>query len=264
LAKQKRERDDAFSLLQLLGTCAVEWVFCQVKIREEKTVMKRKNWTWLAGAWALVVTAGLLQMVAAKTKTPVVRSLAATPKTSIQVPQGRQVATLASGCFWRMEAIYKQLKGVDKVVPGYAGGHVKNPTYEQVCDKQTGHAEAIQVTYDPKIISYRELLQVQLTATDPTTLNRQGNDEGPEYRSAIFAQNAEQAKVAQQAIKEVDASHVWNSKIVTRVEPFTNFYTAEKYHFNYYNLHPNEPYCAGVIAPEVADFRQKFKSKLKS
>ena len=225
--------------------------------------MNRKKWTLWSGAVALVAAAGMLQMVTAKPKAPATRSLAATPKTSVQVPANRQVATLAAGCFWSTEAIFKQLKGVDKVVPGYAGGHVKNPTYEQVCAKQTGHAEAIQVTYDPKVISYRELLQVQLIATDPTTLNRQGPDEGPEYRSVIFAQNAEQAKVAQQAIKEVGASGVWRNKIVTPVEPFTNFYPAEKYHVNYYNLHPNEPYCAGYIAPKIAQFRQKFKAKLK-
>lgn len=222
---------------------------------------KAKMW---AGALAFVATMGLLQMVTAKTKTTSARAASSLPKTQIVVPQNREVATLAAGCFWRMEAIYKQLKGVDKVVPGYAGGWVKNPSYEQVCDKNTGHAEAIQVTYDPKVISYRDLLQVQLIATNPTTLNLQGNDDGPEYRSAIFAQNAEQTKIAQQAIKEVDASHVWPNKIVTKIEPFSNFYTAEKYHFNYYALHPNEPYCAGVIAPEVADFRAKFKSKLKS
>jgi peptide-methionine (S)-S-oxide reductase len=215
------------------------------------------------GALSLVAAAGMLQMVTAQPKAVKVRSLAATPKTSIQIPARREVATLAAGCFWSMEAMFKQLKGVDKVVPGYAGGHVKNPTYEQVCAKKTGHTEAIQVTYDPKVISYRELLQVQLIATDPTTLNRQGPDEGPEYRSVIFAQNAEQAKVARQAIKEVDASRVWRSKIVTLVEPFTNFYAAEKYHVNYYNLHPNEPYCAGYIAPKIAHFRQVFKAKLK-
>ena len=226
--------------------------------------MQNKRWNFFAGAVALVLTVGLLQNVTAKSRAPIARANATLPKTSISVPEKREVATLAAGCFWSMEAMFKQLKGVDKVVPGYAGGWVKNPSYEQVCDKKTGHAEAIQVTYDPKVISYRDLLQVLLIARNPTTLNFQSPDEGPEYRSAIFAQNESQTQVAQQAIRQVNASRVWNRPIVTKIEPFSNFYTAEKYHFNYYNLHPNEGYCAQVIAPEIAYFRQKFKAKLKS
>lgn len=223
-------------------------------------IHKTIKWT---SAVALVASAGLLQIVTAKTTTPTARRSATLPKTEMKIPANREVATLAAGCFWSMEAMYKQLKGVEKVVPGYAGGWVTKPSYKQVCDKKTGHAEAVQVTYDPKVISYRDLLQVQLIATDPTTRGRQGNDEGPEYRSAIFAQDAEQTKIAQQAIREVNVSRVWKNPIVTTIEPFSNFYTAEKYHFNYYELHPEQPYCVGVIAPKIAHFRQAFKEKLK-
>lgn len=226
--------------------------------------MKIHKTTIWACAVALVASAGLLQIVTAKTTTLTARRTSTLPKTELKIPASREVATLAAGCFWSMEAMYKQLKGVEKVVPGYAGGWVKNPSYDQVCDKKTGHAESVQITYDPKTISYRELLQVQLIATDPTTRDRQGNDEGPEYRSAIFAQDAEQTKIAQQAIREVNASRVWKRPIVTTIEPFSNFYTAEKEHFNYYELHPKAPYCAEVIAPKIAHFRQSFKAKLKS
>lgn len=219
---------------------------------------------FLSSAVAVLALGAIFQMLSGKPQPALAKSAASLPKTSIVVPKNREVATLAAGCFWSMEAMFKQLKGVEKVVPGYAGGHVKNPSYERVCDKNTGHAEAIQVTYDPKVISYRQLLQVLLIARNPTTLNLQEPDDGPEYRSAIFAQNAEQKAIAQQAIKEVDASHVWPHKIVTAIEPFSNFYSAENYHFNYYNLHPDQPYCKFVIAPEIAKFRNDFKGKLKS
>ncbi|BCM90798.1 peptide methionine sulfoxide reductase MsrA 2 [Abditibacteriota bacterium] len=176
---------------------------------------------------------------------------------------GQQTATFAAGCFWSMEAIFKQLKGVASVEPGYAGGKLKNPTYEQVEEANTGHAETINIIFDPKVITYRDLLQVLLTVRDPTTLNRQGPDEGPQYRSVIFARNAEQKQQAQDAIKQIGAEHLWNAPIVTQVASYSNFYRAEDYHLNYYNLHPNEGYCAGVIAPEIAEFRTKFKDKLK-
>lgn len=226
--------------------------------------MKSRKTTLFVAVVAAISSVGLLQMVTAKTKAPTKRATVPLPKTELKIPANREVATLASGCFWSMEAMFKQLKGVEKVVPGYAGGWVKNPTYEQVCDKKTGHAEAVQITYDPKVISYRDLLQVLLISRDPTTLNLQGNDDGPEYRSVVFTQDEAQRKIAQQAIREVNASHVWKKSIVTAVEPFSNFYTAEAYHFDYYNLHPDEGYCAGVIAPEIREFRQKFKAKLKS
>ena len=176
---------------------------------------------------------------------------------------GQQTATFAAGCFWSMEAIFKQLKGVQSVEPGYAGGSLKNPTYEQVEEANTGHAETVNIIFDPKVITYRDLLDVLLTVRNPTTLNQQGPDSGPQYRSVIFARNATQKKEAQDAIKRIGASHLWNAPIVTQVADLSTFYRAEDYHLNYYNLHPNEGYCAGVIGPELDEFRTKFKSKLK-
>ena len=187
--------------------------------------------------------------------------------TKINAPKvakpNQQTATFAAGCFWSMEAIFKQLKGVQSVEPGYAGGNLKNPTYEQVEEANTGHAETVNIIFDPKVISYRDLLDVLLTVRNPTTLNQQGPDSGPQYRSVIFARNAQQKKEALAAIKAIEAKHVWNAPIVTQVASYSNFYRAEDYHLNYYNLHPNEGYCAQVIAPEIEEFHAKFKSKLK-
>ena len=177
--------------------------------------------------------------------------------------KNKETATFAAGCFWSMEAIFKQLKGVEKVEPGYAGGSTAKPSYEQVETGKTGHAETANITFDPKVISYRDLLQVLLTVRDPTTMNRQGPDEGPQYRSVIFYRNAAQKQAAQKAIQEVNVSHQWKNPVVTQVAPLTTFYRAEGYHLDYYNQHPNEPYCRSVIAPEIAEFREKFKSKLK-
>jgi peptide-methionine (S)-S-oxide reductase len=176
----------------------------------------------------------------------------------------REVATFAAGCFWSMEAIFKQLKGVERADSGYAGGKVVKPSYEQVETGTTGHAETLNIVFDPKVISYRDLLEVLLTMRNPTTLNRQGNDEGPQYRSIIFYRSEAQHTAATEMIQKFTKEHVWPNPIVTEVVPFTNFYKAEDYHVNYYNLHPNEPYCRGVIAPEIAEFRAKFKSKLKN
>ncbi len=178
-------------------------------------------------------------------------------------PKGREVATFAAGCFWSMEAIFKQLKGVDKVEPGYAGGRAASPSYEQVETGTTGYAESLNIIYDPKVISYRDLVDVLLVARNPTTLNQQGPDEGTQYRSVIFYRNAAQKQAAQQMIAKVNAAHTWDAPIVTAVQPFSTFYRAEDYHLDYYRLHPNEGYCASVIAPEIAEFRAKFKSKLK-
>lgn len=178
-------------------------------------------------------------------------------------PQGRQVATFAAGCFWSMEAIFKQLKGVDKVEPGYAGGAMAHPSYERVEGGDTGYAESINITFDPKVISYKDLLQVLLEARNPTTLNQQGPDQGPQYRSVVFYRDAAQKQAADEEIQEVNAQHVWRNPIVTDVQPFHSFWRAEGYHLDYYNLHPDEGYCANVIAPEIADFRSKFHSKLK-
>ena len=175
----------------------------------------------------------------------------------------REVATFASGCFWSMEAIFKQLKGVEKAEPGYAGGKLVKPSYEQVETGTTGHAESLNIVFDPKVITYRDLLEVLLSSRNPTTPNKQGPDEGPQYRSLIFYRNEAQHKAATEVIQKFTHERVWPNPIVTEVVPFTNFYRAEEYHFNYYNLHPDERYCRYVIAPEIAEFRAKFKSKLK-
>jgi peptide-methionine (S)-S-oxide reductase len=185
------------------------------------------------------------------------------PQTKVKAPAGRQIATFAAGCFWSMEASFKLLKGVDKAEPGYAGGTVANPSYEQVCTGSTGHAETVQLTFDPKVISYRELIEMLLTTRNPTTLNRQGPDTGTQYRSVIFAHDKEQERIAREAIKKIAAAHVWKDPIVTPVVAFSNFYRAEDYHLDYYNKHPDEPYTRGVVKPEVEEFREKFKDKLK-
>lgn len=180
-----------------------------------------------------------------------------------QFPKGKEIATFAGGCFWCTEAIFRDLKGVEKVESGYSGGKVVNPSYEAVCTGTTGHAEAIQITFDPKVISYRDLLHIFMTTHDPTTLNRQGADSGTQYRSAIFYHNEEQKKVAQEVIKEIGAAHIWNNPIVTEVTHFTNFYKAENYHQDYFARNGGQPYCQIVIAPKVAKFREKYREKLK-
>jgi peptide-methionine (S)-S-oxide reductase len=175
----------------------------------------------------------------------------------------KETATFAAGCFWSMEAIFKQLKGVEKVEPGYAGGKVVKPSYEQVETGNTGHAEALNITFDPKVITYRDLLEVLLTVRDPTTVNKQGPDEGPQYRSVIFYRTEEQHKAADEMIQKFNASHLWANPIVTEVKPFNNFYRAEDYPVDYYRKHPDEPYCKHVILPEIKEFQAKFKAKLK-
>ena len=173
-----------------------------------------------------------------------------------------EVAALAGGCFWCLEAVYLQLRGVRSVKSGYAGGRRPNPTYEQVCTGTTGHAEVVQVTFDPAVIGYRDLLDIFFTIHDPTTLNRQGNDAGTQYRSAIFFHSPEQERVALEAIAEFTARKVWNSPIVTEVAPLTEFWPAEAYHDDYFTRHPQNPYCAVVIAPKVAKARKAFLEKL--
>ena len=163
-----------------------------------------------------------------------------------------ELATLAGGCFWCLEAVYQDIRGIDKVVSGYMGGHVARPTYEEVCSKSTGHAEVVQLTFDPEIISYRDLLEVFFAFHDPTTPNRQGNDVGPQYRSAIFTHTAEQRAIAQQVIGELDVP------AVTEVAPATEFWPAEDYHQNYFALHGSQPYCMFVVSPKVNKFREKF------
>lgn len=178
-------------------------------------------------------------------------------------PPGMEMATFAAGCFWSMQAIFQQLKGVEKVDPGYAGGTMPHPSYEQVETGDTGYAETVNITFDPKVISYRQLLQVLLTVRDPTTLNQQGPDVGTNYRSVIFYRSPLQKEEALQAIQEITAKHVWANPIVTQISPYTTFWRAESYHLNYYARHPDQPYCAYVIAPEIARFRQMYGSWLK-
>lgn len=176
---------------------------------------------------------------------------------------GSEVATLGGGCFWCLEAVYNELKGVERVVSGYSGGSVAKPSYEQVCSGRTGHAEVVQLTYDPELISFKEILQVFFTIHDPTTLNRQGADVGTQYRSAIFYHNPQQKRVADELIAELNESNLWPDPIVTEVTPFERFYEAEEYHQEYYANNPNQPYCQVVIAPKLAKFRKKYLEELK-
>jgi peptide-methionine (S)-S-oxide reductase len=174
-----------------------------------------------------------------------------------------ETATLAAGCFWCIEAVFDDLNGVEDVVSGYAGGHTENPTYRQVCDGDTGHAEVAQIKFDPTVISFKEILQVFFAVHDPTTLNRQGNDVGNQYRSAIFYHNDEQKRVAKEVIKEVTDEGVYDDPIVTEVVPLEKFWQAEDYHQEYFLNNPNQPYCVAVVAPKVAKFRRKFVDRLK-
>lgn len=174
-----------------------------------------------------------------------------------------ETATLGAGCFWCVEAVFDDLQGVTDVVSGYSGGHKVNPTYQEVCAEMTGHAEVVQVTFDPEVLSYRDLLRVFFSVHDPTTLNRQGNDIGTSYRSAIFYHSEEQRRAAEEVITEVTAEGVYDNPIVTEVTAFDKFWPAEDYHQEYFTNNPNQPYCAAVVAPKVAKFRQKFADRLK-
>jgi len=174
-----------------------------------------------------------------------------------------EVATLAGGCFWCLEAVFELLRGVEKVESGYSGGHVPNPTYEQVCSGTTGHAEVVQVTYDPEEISYRDLLEVFFTIHDPTQLNRQGPDVGTQYRSAIFYHTEEQRRIAEEVVRELEAEGIWEGPIVTEIVPFEAFYPAEAYHRQYYRRNPTQPYCMAVVAPKVAKARKRFLSRMR-
>jgi len=176
---------------------------------------------------------------------------------------GYQVATLAGGCFWCLEAVYEQLKGVKSVTSGYSGGDVDNPSYRLVCTGTTGHAEVVQIVFDPEVISYEELLQVFFTIHDPTTLNRQGADVGTQYRSAIFYHNQEQKTAVEKITDEIEEAKVWDNPIVTQVVPFEVFYPAENYHRGYFRNNPRQSYCQIVIAPKVAKFRKQFLSRLR-
>ena len=175
---------------------------------------------------------------------------------------GTEIATLGGGCFWCVEAIYLELKGVSKVVSGYTGGHVDNPTYKEICTGTTGHAEVIQVHFDPAVISYEDILGIFFTVHDPTTLNRQGNDVGTQYRSVIYFHNEAQKEAAEKV--KVQAAEAWDDPIVTEISAASKFYEAEDYHQNYYNENPYQPYCSYVITPKVKKFRAKYADKLKN
>lgn len=174
-----------------------------------------------------------------------------------------EIAALAGGCFWCLEAVYDELKGVESVASGYMGGTTVNPTYEQVCSGRTGHAEVVQIRFDPSAVSFREILEVFFVIHDPTTLNRQGNDVGTPYRSAIFYHTPEQKTAAEEVIKSLNGAHIWSSSIVTEVAPAQTFYPAENYHQEYFQRNPVQPYCMFVVEPKVAKFRKHFLGKLK-
>lgn len=176
----------------------------------------------------------------------------------------KEVATLGGGCFWCTEAVFTELRGVERVDSGYSGGTTKDPSYEQVCTGRTGHAEVVQVTFDPRVLSYHDLLTVFFTVHDPTTLNRQGADVGTQYRSVVFYHDDVQKAVAQQVVRELEGKRLWSKRFVTELAPFAAFYPAEEYHRNYFERNPSGGYCQAVIAPKVSKFRSQFASRLKS
>lgn len=177
--------------------------------------------------------------------------------------QQGEIATLGGGCFWCLEAVFNDLRGVLKVESGYAGGATANPSYHQVCTGTTGHAEVVQITFDPQSITFKDVLEVFFTTHDPTTLNRQGADVGTQYRSAIFYHSPEQKAVAQQVIAALERANVWDDPIVTEVTPYDKFYVAEEYHQRYYERNPDQFYCQAVIAPKVAKFRKQYLARLR-
>ncbi|EWY42050.1 methionine sulfoxide reductase A [Skermanella stibiiresistens SB22] len=182
----------------------------------------------------------------------------------METGRGLTLATVGGGCFWCTEAVFQELRGVERVQSGYAGGHVENPTYEQVCTARTGHAEVVQIAFDPEVISYRDLLEVFFTTHDPTTLNRQGNDAGPQYRSVIFYHDAEQERTAREVMKSVSDRRVWDRPLVTELSPLPVFYPAEAYHDDYYARNGGQPYCQVVIAPKVAKVRKQYMDRLRA
>ncbi|MGB5242836.1 MAG: peptide-methionine (S)-S-oxide reductase MsrA [Lutimonas sp.] len=184
-------------------------------------------------------------------------------KTNIKNMDKKEIAIFGNGCFWCTEAIFMQLKGVESVLPGYSGGKIKNPSYKEVCTGNTGHAEVIQIIFDPNTISFRELLEVFFYTHDPTTLNRQGNDVGTQYRSAIFYNSENQKDDAELIIRQLEAERVYDRRIVTEITAFDVFYPAEDYHQNYYNNNKDQPYCRAVINPKLDKFVKKYQAKLK-
>jgi peptide-methionine (S)-S-oxide reductase len=228
-----------------------------------RSVDRKSNGAVAAATFVAVVTA----VVMAYSLVSPAGSLAfgeVTQEQSAPTPSGLERATFAAGCFWSMQAIFQELRGVESVYPGYAGGTIPHPSYELVETGSTGYAETVNITFDPKVISYSQLLNVLLTVRDPTTVDAQGPDVGNNYRSVIFYRSEQQKQEAYEEIRQITEQHVWQNPIVTQIVPFSTFWRAESYHLNYYNLHPNEDYCAVVIAPEIANFRSKFKTLLKS
>ena len=177
---------------------------------------------------------------------------------------GLEQATLGGGCFWCLEAVFEQARGVLQVVSGYAAGETPNPTYEQICSGNTGHAEVVQISFDPQVISYRTLLEIFFTIHDPTTLNRQGNDRGTQYRSIILYHDADQKAVAQEVMREIGTAKIWDAPLVTQLQALEHFYPGETYHQAYYRGHEEQPYCQFVVAPKVVKFREKFRTLLKA
>jgi len=182
----------------------------------------------------------------------------------METKDGLETITLGGGCFWCLQPIFQDLRGVENVVVGYAGGHVKNPTYEQVCTDATGHAEVVDVTYDPKAIPLDDVLRIFFTVHDPTTLNRQGHDEGTQYRSAVFYRTPEQKAAAERVVREFASKGVWDDPIVTEITPLPAFYRGEEYHQDYFRKNPYAGYCRAVVAPKIAKFRKEFALRLKN
>ncbi len=180
-----------------------------------------------------------------------------------KMPDELETATLGAGCFWCVEAVYQDIKGVQNVLSGYSGGRTENPTYEEVCGGATGHAEAVQITFDPAVISFEDIIYIFWRTHDPTTLNRQGADSGTQYRSVIYHHSDEQKTAAERSKQETDASGLWPDPIVTEISPATTFYTAETYHQDYFRINPDQPYCRMVIDPKMRKFRKQFPEKLK-
>ncbi|MDG1277244.1 MAG: peptide-methionine (S)-S-oxide reductase MsrA [Algoriphagus sp.] len=185
------------------------------------------------------------------------------PTTSLIIPDGLKLITLGAGCFWCTEAVFQRLKGVVKVISGYSGGFVEDPSYREICNGTTGHAEVIEVYYDPKVISLEEILKIFWATHDPTTLNRQGADVGPQYRSAIFCNTTSQQEIAEKLKAELNDSKVFDRPIVTEITAFTNFYPAENYHQDYYNLNGSQPYCQFVVKPKVDKLKKFFSDRIK-
>ena len=186
-----------------------------------------------------------------------------TEQSELSAQQNTEIAILGGGCFWCLEAVYVELRGVQRVVSGYTGGHVPNPSYEAVCSGTTGHAEVVEVTFDPSIISFQDILRVFFTIHDPTTLNRQGADVGTQYRSAIYYRNPAQKEIAEAVMTEVENAGVWDGKIVTEVTPAEVYYPAEEYHQDFFENNPHQPYCQFIVAPKVLKLRKDFAEKLK-